>query len=139
MYRPAVLTFGLRGGYEAGVKLVSNVQLFSHLADIGYTRSLIIHPASTTHRQLTDAQKIAAGAGPDVVRLSMGKRRQSRHHRRPRTGAGGLARRRCEPAGPARSGRPDDKLRAAIQRMVQSMDCFVASLAALTPMFQFSR
>jgi Cys/Met metabolism PLP-dependent enzyme len=73
MYRPAVLTFGLRGGYEAGVKLVSNVQLFSHLVNIGDTRSLIIHPASTTHRQLTDAQKIAAGAGPDVVRLSMGK------------------------------------------------------------------
>jgi O-acetylhomoserine (thiol)-lyase len=62
----------LRGGYEAGVKLVSKVQLFSHLANIGDTRSLIIHPASTTHRQLTDAQKIAAGAGPDVVRLSIG-------------------------------------------------------------------
>jgi O-acetylhomoserine (thiol)-lyase len=68
----AVFTFGLRGGYEAGVKLVSNVQLFSHLANIGDTRSLIIHPASTTHRQLTDPQKIAAGAGPDVVRLSIG-------------------------------------------------------------------
>jgi O-acetylhomoserine (thiol)-lyase len=48
------------------------VQLHSHLANIGDTRSLIIHPASTTHRQLTDAQKIAAGAGPDVVRLSVG-------------------------------------------------------------------
>ena len=68
----AVFTFGLRGGYEVGVKLVSNVQLFSHLANIGDTRSLIIHPASTTHRQLTDAQKITAGAGPDVVRLSIG-------------------------------------------------------------------
>jgi O-acetylhomoserine (thiol)-lyase len=67
-----VFTFGLRGGYEAGVKLVSKVQLFSHLANIGDTRSLIIHPASTTHRQLTDAQKIQAGAGPDVVRLSVG-------------------------------------------------------------------
>ena len=51
---------------------MSNVQLFSHLANIGDTRSLIIHPASTTHRQLTDAQKITAGAGPDVVRLSIG-------------------------------------------------------------------
>jgi len=69
---PAVFTFGLRGGYEAGVKLVSNVQLFSHLANIGDTRSLIIHPASTTHRQLTDDQKVSAGAGPDVVRLSIG-------------------------------------------------------------------
>jgi O-acetylhomoserine (thiol)-lyase len=68
----AVLTFGLKGGYDAGVELVSNVRLFSHLANIGDTRSLIIHPASTTHRQLSDAQKIQAGAGPDVVRLSVG-------------------------------------------------------------------
>ena len=67
-------TFGLKGGYDAGVKLVSNVKLFSHLANIGDTRSLIIHPASTTHRQLSDAQKVQAGAGPDVVRLSMGSR-----------------------------------------------------------------
>ena len=68
----AVFTFGLRGGYEAGVALVSGVKLFSHLANIGDTRSLIIHPASTTHRQLAEEQKIAAGAGPDVVRLSVG-------------------------------------------------------------------
>ena len=68
----AVFTFGLKGGYKAGVSLVTNVKLFSHLANIGDTRSLIIHPASTTHRQLTDAQRIAAGAGPDVVRLSIG-------------------------------------------------------------------
>jgi len=68
----AVFTFGLTGGYEAGVKLVSSVALFSHLANIGDTRSLIIHPASTTHRQLTDAQKVQAGAGPEVVRLSIG-------------------------------------------------------------------
>jgi O-acetylhomoserine (thiol)-lyase len=68
----AVFTFGLKGGYEAGVKLVSNVKLFSHLANIGDTRSLIIHPASTTHKQLSDAQKVQAGAGVDVVRLSIG-------------------------------------------------------------------
>ncbi len=68
----AVFTIGLKGGYDAGVKLVSNLKLFSHLANIGDTRSLVIHPASTTHRQLTDAQKIAAGAGPEVVRLSVG-------------------------------------------------------------------
>ena len=68
----AVFTFGVRGGYEAGVKLVSGVKLFSHLANIGDVRSLIIHPASTTHRQLTDEQRKAAGAGPDVVRLSIG-------------------------------------------------------------------
>lgn len=68
----AVFTFGLKGGYEAGVKLVSKVQLFSHLANIGDTRSLIIHPASTTHKQLSDEAKRAAGAGPEVVRLSVG-------------------------------------------------------------------
>lgn len=68
----AVFTFGLKGGYEAGVKLVSSLKLFSHLANIGDTRSLIIHPASTTHRQLTDEQKIASGSGPDIVRVSIG-------------------------------------------------------------------
>jgi O-acetylhomoserine (thiol)-lyase len=68
----AVFTFGLKGGYEAGVKLVSAVELFSHLANIGDTRSLIIHPASTTHRQLSDEQRAQAGAGADVVRLSIG-------------------------------------------------------------------
>jgi O-acetylhomoserine (thiol)-lyase len=68
----AVFTFGVKGGYEAGTKLVENVQLFSHLANIGDTRSLVLHPASTTHRQLSDEQRQAAGAGPDVVRLSIG-------------------------------------------------------------------
>jgi O-acetylhomoserine (thiol)-lyase len=68
----AVFTFGLKGGYEAGKKLVSSVQLFSHLANVGDTRSLIIHPASTTHSQLDDTQKAAAGAAPDVVRISVG-------------------------------------------------------------------
>ncbi|MBS0644094.1 MAG: O-acetylhomoserine aminocarboxypropyltransferase [Proteobacteria bacterium] len=68
----AVFTFGIKGGYEAGLKLVENVRLFSHLANIGDTRSLILHPASTTHRQLTDEQRLAAGAGPDVIRLSIG-------------------------------------------------------------------
>ncbi len=68
----AVFTFGLKGGYDAGISLVSNVKLFSHLANVGDTRSLIIHPASTTHSQLSDAQKALAGAGVDVVRLSVG-------------------------------------------------------------------
>ena len=68
----AVFTFGLKGGYDAGLKLVSGVKLFSHLANVGDTRSLIIHPASTTHSQLDDSQKVLAGAGPDVVRLSIG-------------------------------------------------------------------
>ena len=68
----AVFTFNLKGGYQAGVDLVSRLTLFSHLANIGDTRSLVIHPASTTHSQLDDAAKIRAGAGPDVVRLSIG-------------------------------------------------------------------
>lgn len=68
----SVFTFGLRGGYDAGVKLVSNVNLFSHLANIGDTRSLIIHPASTTHSQLSEEELVSAGAGPDVVRVSVG-------------------------------------------------------------------
>ena len=68
----SVFTFGLKGGFEAGVKVVEGVELFSHVANIGDTKSLIIHPASTTHRQLTDEQKTAAGAGNDVIRLSVG-------------------------------------------------------------------
>ena len=68
----AVFTFGLKGGYDAGVKVVSNVNMISHLANIGDVRSLIIHPASTTHSQLAEQQLQAAGAGPDVVRLSVG-------------------------------------------------------------------
>jgi O-acetylhomoserine (thiol)-lyase len=68
----SVFTFGVKGGYHAGVALVEGVELFSHLANVGDTRSLIIHPASTTHRQLTEEQQVAAGAGPDVVRLSIG-------------------------------------------------------------------
>lgn len=68
----SVFTFGVKGGFEAGVKLVESCELFSHLANVGDTRSLIIHPASTTHRQLSDEQRLAAGSGPDVVRLSVG-------------------------------------------------------------------
>ncbi|MFA7414191.1 MAG: O-acetylhomoserine aminocarboxypropyltransferase [Rhizobium sp.] len=68
----AVFTFGVKGGYAAGKALVEGLQLFSHVANIGDTRSLVIHPASTTHAQLTETQQMAAGAGPDVVRLSIG-------------------------------------------------------------------
>ena len=67
-----LFTFGLKGGYEAGVKLVESVRLFQHLANIGDTRSLIIHPSSTTHRWLPEDQKKAAGVGSDVVRISVG-------------------------------------------------------------------
>jgi O-acetylhomoserine (thiol)-lyase len=68
----ALFTFALKGGYEACVKLVSAVDLFSHVTNLGDTRSLISHPASTTHRQLTLEQQISAGAAPDVVRVSIG-------------------------------------------------------------------
>ncbi len=68
----SVFTFGLVGGYPAGVRLVEGVNLWSHLANVGDTRSLLIHPASTTHRQLTDEQRAAAGAGNDVIRMSVG-------------------------------------------------------------------
>ena len=68
----SVFTFGLKGGYDAGVKVVESCELLSHLANIGDSRSLILHPASTTHRQLSDEQRAAAGAGPEVVRLSIG-------------------------------------------------------------------
>ena len=68
----SVFTFGLKGGFEAGVRLVESVELWSHLANVGDTRSLIIHPSSTTHRQLTDEHQVRAGAGPEVVRLSIG-------------------------------------------------------------------
>ena len=54
------------------MRLVENVRLSSHLANIGDTRSLLLHPASTTHRQLTEEQRIAAGAGPEVIRMSVG-------------------------------------------------------------------
>jgi O-acetylhomoserine (thiol)-lyase len=68
----SVFTFGVEGGYEAGIRLVEGCNLLSHLANVGDTRSLVLHPASTTHRQLSDEQREAAGAGPDVVRLSIG-------------------------------------------------------------------
>ena len=68
----SVFTFGVKGGYDMGLGVVGNCKMLSHLSNIGDTRSLIIHPASTTHRQLTEEQQISAGAGPDVVRLSIG-------------------------------------------------------------------
>ncbi|PCI86923.1 MAG: O-acetylhomoserine aminocarboxypropyltransferase [Hyphomicrobiales bacterium] len=68
----SILTFNLKGGYDAGVKLVETVELFSHLANVGDTRSLIIHPAATTHAQLTEEQRIACGAASGFIRLSIG-------------------------------------------------------------------
>ncbi|MDE0589066.1 O-acetylhomoserine aminocarboxypropyltransferase/cysteine synthase [Halocynthiibacter sp. C4] len=68
----ALFTVALKGGYDACIKLVDNLEIFSHVANLGDTRSLIIHSASTTHRQLTEEQQIKAGASPNVVRLSIG-------------------------------------------------------------------
>jgi len=68
----SVFTFGVKGGYESGLKMLETVELFSHVANIGDTHSLILHPASTTHRQLSKEQLITAGAGPEVIRLSIG-------------------------------------------------------------------
>ena len=67
-----LLAFGVRGGLEAGVRFIEAAQFMSHLANIGDTRTLIIHPASTTHRQLDAAQQVAAGVLPDMVRMSVG-------------------------------------------------------------------
>lgn len=68
----ALFTFAVKGGFDACVKLVDSLELFSHVANLGDTRSLIIHSASTTHRQLTPEQQVAAGAAPNVVRVSIG-------------------------------------------------------------------
>jgi O-acetylhomoserine (thiol)-lyase len=68
----AVFSFGIKGGYEAGRRFINNVKLFSHLANVGDARSLVIHPASTTHQQLSAAEQEAAGVSPDMVRLSVG-------------------------------------------------------------------
>ena len=68
----ALFTFAVKGGYEACMKLVDSLEIFSHVANLGYTRSLIIHSASTTHRQLTPEQQKATGAAPNVVRVSIG-------------------------------------------------------------------
>ena len=68
----AVLTFGIQGGASAGAKFIDNVQFLSHLANIGDAKTLVIHPASTTHRQLSPEQQVAAGVPPDLIRLSVG-------------------------------------------------------------------
>ena len=68
----ALMTVAVKGGYDACVKLVDSLEMFSHVANLGDSKSLVIHSASTTHRQLTDEQREAAGASPNVVRLSIG-------------------------------------------------------------------
>jgi O-acetylhomoserine (thiol)-lyase len=68
----SIVTFGIIGGLEAGRKLIDNVKIFSHLANLGDAKSLIIHPASTTHQQLSDSQQVEAGVTKDLVRISVG-------------------------------------------------------------------
>ncbi|MGE6630758.1 homocysteine synthase [Bacillus sp. NPDC077027] len=68
----AILTFGIKGGLEAGKKLIDSVQLFSHLANVGDSKSLIIHPASTTHQQLSEEEQRKTGVSPELIRLSVG-------------------------------------------------------------------
>lgn len=68
----SIVTFGIKGGADAGRKLIDSVKIFSHLANLGDSKSLIIHPATTTHQQLTDAQQLEAGVSKDLVRLSVG-------------------------------------------------------------------
>ena len=68
----AIMTFGVKGGQAAGVKFIEGVQFLSHLANVGDAKTLVIHPASTTHRQLSEAQLVAAGVGPDMIRISVG-------------------------------------------------------------------
>ena len=68
----ALLSFGVKGGFDAGVRVIESLQYISHLANIGDAKSLVIHPASTTHRQLSEEDQIKAGVPPDMVRLSIG-------------------------------------------------------------------
>ncbi|HPT25040.1 MAG TPA: O-acetylhomoserine aminocarboxypropyltransferase [Bryobacteraceae bacterium] len=68
----AIFSFGVKGGYEAGKKFVDSLRVFSHLANVGDARSLVIHPSSTTHQQLSAEQQAAAGVMPDMIRLSIG-------------------------------------------------------------------
>lgn len=68
----AIMTFGIKGGVEAGKKIINSVELFSHLANVGDSKSLIIHPASTTHQQLSEQEQAAAGVAPGMIRLSVG-------------------------------------------------------------------
>jgi O-acetylhomoserine (thiol)-lyase len=68
----AIFTFGIKGGLEAGKKFIESLQIFSHLANVGDAKSLVIHPASTTHQQLSETDQKAAGVTPDMIRLSVG-------------------------------------------------------------------
>ena len=68
----AIMTFGIRGGLEAGRRFIESLKLFSHLANVGDAKSLVIHPGSTTHQQLSDEEKLSGGVTDDMIRLSIG-------------------------------------------------------------------
>lgn len=68
----SIFTFGVKGGYKSGIKLIESLDLFSHLANVGDAKSLIIHPASTTHQQLNEEEQVAAGVNPELIRVSIG-------------------------------------------------------------------
>ncbi|HWQ37715.1 MAG TPA: O-acetylhomoserine aminocarboxypropyltransferase/cysteine synthase family protein [Burkholderiales bacterium] len=68
----SIMTFGIKGGAQAGIKFIESLQFFSHLANVGDAKTLVIHPASTTHRQLSEEEQVKAGVSPDMVRLSIG-------------------------------------------------------------------
>ena len=68
----SILTFGIKGGQKAGVKFIESAEFMSHLANVGDAKTLIIHPASTTHRQLNEEEQASAGVSPDMIRISVG-------------------------------------------------------------------
>ncbi len=87
----SIVSFGIKGGRAAGRKFIESLRMISHLANVGDAKTLVIHPASTTHQQMDAVQLKAAGIGEELVRLSVGIESVSRHHRRPRPGAPYLA------------------------------------------------
>ena len=68
----SIMTFGIKGGLNAGERFIEALEFFSHLANVGDAKSLVIHPASTTHRQLSEEDQLKAGISPDMIRLSIG-------------------------------------------------------------------
>ena len=86
-----MFSFGIKGGFEAGRRFIDNLKLFSHLANVGDARSLVIHPASTTHQQLSAEDQEAAGVTPDMVRLSVGLEGYRRYSLGSRPGTRGIA------------------------------------------------
>ena len=87
----SIVSFGIKGGRAGGRKFIESLRMISHLANVGDAKTLVIHPASTTHQQMDAEQLKAAGIGEELVRLSVGIETAQRHHRRSRPGAARLA------------------------------------------------